>query len=235
MKYNKKLIEKSKKIIEDLKSENTIKDNPKLLGKISHLNENINKLDEMSKLFDILHQEYQESLKSFSFIKDFNNLITDINTYPEFLRKIFKILIFKMGGYSSSLMLYKPEEKIVEMVGYFNVELGFEFVGDKNNKTSFKMGEGIAGTAAKNLKPVIVEDVETSKKFKNIDNRNINSLVSLPLKYNNQLLGIINISHPKPRKFKKENKNFLEIISSIISLKTIISGYFDTGGIYGKK
>src|SRR6056297_937242 len=144
MKYNKKLIEKSK---------NTIKDNPKILGKISHLNKNINKLDEMSKLFDILHQEYQESLKSFSFIKDFNNLITDINTYPEFLRKIFKILIFKMGGYSSSLMLYKPEEKIVEMVGYFNVELGFEFVGDKNNKRSLKLGKGLLEHQEKNLNP----------------------------------------------------------------------------------
>lgn len=233
MKYNKTLIEKSKEIVKDLKSYDDIKKSPEILEKINNLNKNLSKLNEMSNLFNILHEEYQETLKSFSFMKDFSNLITDVNTYPEFLKKIFKILIFKMGGYSSSLMLYKPKENVVEMVGYFNVELGFEFLEDKKNRTSFKMGEGIAGTAAKNLKPLIVEDVEESKEFKNIENRNINSLVSLPLKYNNKLLGIINISHPKPKKFKNENKNFLEIISSIIALKTIINGYFDIGGIYG--
>lgn len=65
-------------------------------------------------------------------------------------------------------------------------------------------GEGIAGTVAKTRTPVLVEDIEQEKGFKNLrrDHYRTRSFISCPIVSKNKLLGVLNIND------KKDNSAF---------------------------
>ena len=62
-----------------------------------------------------------------------------------------------------------------------------------------KIGEGIAGTVAKNRYPVLVEDIEKESGFKNLrrDHYKTKSFISCPIISKNKLLGVLNINDKK--------------------------------------
>ena len=80
----------------------------------------------------------------------------------------------------------------------------------------FTIGEGIAGMAAVMRKPFIIHDTAVDPRFEARDNKiSIGSVLSLPMVYGkDELVGVLNLSHPVPNSFEEED---LRVLSALLS------------------
>ncbi|MFA6321708.1 MAG: GAF domain-containing protein, partial [Candidatus Omnitrophota bacterium] len=86
-----------------------------------------------------------------------------------------------------------------------------------NNKLPLKIGEGIAGKAAKENKPIIVKDVAKEKEYKHKDiakKESLHSLLCVPLSVKNKVIGVINCYTSKPHDFTETEINILTSIAN---------------------
>lgn len=93
---------------------------------------------------------------------------------------------------------------------------------DYLKKPPLKIGEGIAGKVAQTGEPIIVKDVREKPeyKYKEIAKReNLVSLLALPLKVKNKVIGVLNIYTDKPHDFTKKE---IEILSAIANQAAIV-------------
>lgn len=84
-------------------------------------------------------------------------------------------------------------------------------------ETHLKMGESIAGYVAQTGKPLLVSDIEQESKFarKSQEKYKTKSLVSVPLKVKNKVLGVININNKvSGEPFDKNDLNLLTTLAT---------------------
>ncbi|TYB31195.1 MAG: GAF domain-containing protein [Candidatus Mcinerneyibacterium aminivorans] len=217
--------EKLNYYINKIESYEKIKNNDEILFYLEKIEKEVENHRDFYDIFEILSDEYDKTYNILSLYKQVSRIMTTTNSFRKFLKSLFKLLIFELNGESTSVMIHNNKEKTLEMLGYFNIKRGFNFVYNNKKKTTFKIGEGIAGKVAKNKKPIILDKANNSKEFIKKNNFNINSLICLPLKYNNNLVGILNLSHVDKAVYNEEHKNLLNLIASIISLKAVLYGY----------
>jgi diguanylate cyclase (GGDEF)-like protein len=78
-----------------------------------------------------------------------------------------------------------------------------------------KIGEGIAGEAAKTGKCIFVSDATKDSRFKNFKMKvNIATLLSVPLKSEEGIIGVINFSHPISEEFDENRVNFILLLAN---------------------
>lgn len=84
-----------------------------------------------------------------------------------------------------------------------------------------KIGEGIAGWVAQNLKPVLLKDVSKDVRFANHQGRldyKTRSVLSVPILHNSELLGVLNVNNKRSGDaFLEDDLNLLLGISGQIS------------------
>ena len=81
-------------------------------------------------------------------------------------------------------------------------------------------GEGITGRAAKQGRIVAVRDVTIDKRNKYIPitgEEPFHSILSVPLKFQNEIIGVINVQTKKPRTFQKNERQLLKTIAHQVS------------------
>ena len=204
---------------------NQNKNDSETLFYLKKIEEEIVNNKDFYEIFEILSQEYNKTYQVLALYKQISNIITSSNNFENFLKNLFKVIIFELNGESTSVMIYNNSNRKLEMLSYFNIKRGFKFVYGKEDKTTFKIGEGIAGKVAKYKEPIIVDQTNKSKDFIRKTDVEINSLICLPLQYNNELIGTLNLSHIDTSVYNEEHINILKLIASIISLKAVLYGY----------
>jgi signal transduction histidine kinase len=125
------------------------------------------------------------------------------------IEKVTELLGVEMG----SLMLLDKESQELSI----KVAKGLSEEITKNAKT--KIGEGISGWVAENRKPLLIEDIEKDTRFRKRNGKYHNdSLLSVPLLADDQLLGVINVNNKSTKEiFSEEDLNILNKISIYIS------------------
>ena len=86
-----------------------------------------------------------------------------------------------------------------------------------NKKPPLKVGEGIAGKAALENKPIAVYDIsrEPEYKYKDIAKREgLKSLLSVPLAVKGRVIGVLNSYTSKPHKFINEEIDILTTVAN---------------------
>lgn len=139
--------------------------------------------------------------------------IDSIGNLNHLLSEIMRVSEKLLNAQASSVLLYDPKTKEL----YFEVALGKS--GSKIVQKRVKMGQGIAGYAAATGKPVNVGDAtRDSHFFKGFDVKTgfkTKSLLAIPLKRKNRLLGVLEILNKKGKKpFDKEDIALAKIIAS---------------------
>jgi signal transduction histidine kinase len=105
------------------------------------------------------------------------------------------------------LMDKKKNELIIEAASGLKQEIV--------KQTRTKLGQGISGWVAKELKPLLVKDINDFPHFKNksykpITKYNTNSLLSVPLVIKDELVGVLNITDKKDkRRFSEDDLDLL--------------------------
>jgi len=86
-------------------------------------------------------------------------------------------------------------------------------------KVSLAFGEGITGTVAKGRQPLQVPDVRAEPRFKWVrgyDLQGITSMLSVPLTWNDRVVGVMNVQTRQSRTFSREEIEFLSTIAALL-------------------
>ncbi|MCX5752693.1 MAG: GAF domain-containing protein [Candidatus Krumholzibacteria bacterium] len=117
---------------------------------------------------------------------EYMNHITD---RERLLKWLLEISIRAVGASSGSIMLYSAESREL-YIGYAN-GLSSEVV----DRTRQKLGEGIAGTVARTLTPLLITEIVNSPLYRDGREReDIASSISVALVHEGKLLGVLNVS-----------------------------------------
>lgn len=105
-------------------------------------------------------------------------------------------------------------EQLVQMAA-----IGDKINGEKKikNKLSIPIGKGIVGRVARTKKGIIISDTSMDRDYI-IDDKNRLSEITVPIVFNNKIIGIIDAEHPTKDFFNESQLNVLSQISTLISL-----------------
>jgi len=97
-------------------------------------------------------------------------------------------------------------------------------------------GEGITGRVAAAREPMVIPDVRADPRFlwvRGLDQRRfVSSMLSVPLSWHDQVVGVLNVQTERPRDFRPEDVEHLRAIADILAELGISKGafyhYFDS-------
>jgi signal transduction histidine kinase len=82
------------------------------------------------------------------------------------------------------------------------------------------MGQGITGIAAKSRSTVVSPDVHRDGRFawiRGVDQARFTSMVSVPLVWDEQVVGVLNVQTVEPREFTPASLRFLETLAGLLA------------------
>ncbi len=125
-------------------------------------------------------------------------------------------IAMKVTG-TDSCQLYLLDRRTNELVLRAADETGQSMIG----KIRLKVGEGITGWAARERKPVAISRNATSdgrfRYFPQIHEEEYESILSVPLVYRNQMLGVVNVRTREPHEYTKHQMRLLSGIASQVA------------------
>ncbi|MDD5292151.1 MAG: GAF domain-containing sensor histidine kinase [Candidatus Omnitrophica bacterium] len=153
-----------------------------------------NKINRLSVVYDVT--------------KDMNALIELDQCYRTLVDRLCRV--FNANIASLMLIDKKKNELVIEAASGLKEEIV--------KQARIKLGQGIAGWVAKELKPLLIKDIDDHPRFKNKNYKKVtkystNSLLSVPLLVNKELVGVLNITDRKDK--KRFNKGDLDLLVSI--------------------
>ena len=154
---------------------------------------------------------YQIYLKQIEAISKVANLITSGLYMEELLRLIVQVTAEIMNSKISSLMLLDPEKKELVVRATQSISEAY------NKKPNLKLGEGIAGIAAEEKKPICVLDVRQDTRYKNqglARKEGLVSLASVPLVVKGRVIGVLNCYTSKKHEFSKHELDLLSALAN---------------------
>lgn len=156
-------------------------------------------------------EDYEVYIKQIEALSKVANLITSGMYLEELLRLIVQVTAEIMNSKISSLMLLDPGKK--ELV----VKATQSISEDYNKKANIKLGEGIAGKAAMDNKPVCILDVKKDTRYLNQDiakKEGLCSLASVPMAVKGKVIGVLNCYTSKKHKFTKHELYLLTALAN---------------------
>ncbi len=130
------------------------------------------------------------------------------------LKTIMEKIVHALNCEVGSIMLLEPESKLLTIRASYGIEK--EIV----RTTRVKLGERISGWVAQHEEPLLIEDIESDPRFarRSSEKYYTKSLLSVPLKCKDRIVGVINVNNKKARQiFTQEDLQLLTGIASHIS------------------
>jgi signal transduction histidine kinase len=130
------------------------------------------------------------------------------------LDKVSDILGTELG--SVMLVDDKKQELFIKRANRLNRDI--------IKKTRVKIGEGISGWVAKEEQPLLVKDLSSDRRFKQYKKKTnrrytTDSLLSVPFKVGNRVIGVINVNNKKAKRiFTKKDLQILSFIAEETAL-----------------
>lgn len=94
------------------------------------------------------------------------------------------------------------------------------YTGEDVFKTSIKLGEGIVGAVAQDHRPLRVNDIRTDPRYLVLDAQTA-SEIAVPILFNEQLLGVLNIESPRVAAYDENDQEILATLGN--NLASIIA------------
>lgn len=166
------------------------------------------------------NERFEEKVSEFSLLRRIGEegfISTDLK---KLIKNFLDIILEETGGEHGSIMLLNKEANILETTVANGV-----FYSENTSMLSFPLGEGIAGYAAASGEIVYVPDTSIDDRFIKYKNAP-GSLISAPLKYRDDVLGVINISHSQKSFFKNNLVFLIPIITNQMALSVQNNFFF---------
>ena len=153
-------------------------------------------------------------------IKKVNQAISYAPDVERVASAILDILITEIGAANASIMMPADTNGHLEIRAARGSGDQAAACSEKSLGETFCVGEGIAGQVARELRPVIIRDTARASDFVCRDSQvKVGSLLSLPLVYGkDELVGVLNLSHPESEKFNDQAIGLLEHVLPPVAL-----------------
>ncbi|MDA0709958.1 MAG: GAF domain-containing protein, partial [bacterium] len=188
-------------------------------------------------------QRFEEKVRELSVVRRIGETLK----YTRDPRKVFEVIIDTIIDETSaencSLMLLNRETNELHTRaarGQQDAEISFYHIA--SGTRSFKLGEGIAGWVAQYGEPIAITNIEAAevvRLFPELDAtgnpvvipelpdvprfvtgtaHSIGSMLCLPLVIDNEVVGVVNMSHPLPEAFSSEDSQLMTIITDQVAI-----------------
>ena len=187
-----------------------------------HIEESLQKAnkdlkDKVEKESD-LNQELKNVVSNLTIINKFSILIQNAKTYDDVLWSVAKEAVAELGFIDCVIYVFdEKREYLLQRASH----------GTKNQKgreifnpIKIKCGEGIVGYVAKSGVSEIVSDTSKDSRYI-VDDDSRLSEITVPIVYEDQVIGIIDSEHPERDFFTNNHLGILETISAITATKII--------------
>lgn len=168
---------------------------------------------------DIARRDLDRSLHKLSMLFDITRALGAVQDLTRLLNMILERAIATVEAEKGSLMLLDDasDELVVRVVfGLPDKQVEKQINEGEFQCSRFKRGEGIAGQVLETGEPVRVDDVESNTSFtRREDSRNVHSLMCVPLKVDDETIGVINITNRRDGgRFGKEDMEILGALAN---------------------
>ncbi|MEW6673078.1 MAG: GAF domain-containing SpoIIE family protein phosphatase [Thermodesulfobacteriota bacterium] len=146
-------------------------------------------------------QDIETVSNRFKKLAEANRSLVEIESLDELFLRFIDLAKEVTTAESSLFFLYNSESRLLEIVSVRD-----DRFGDKRKSTvKFKMGEGVTGWVAQNRKAVLIEDAQKDSRFSRLADKHRNfttrSLLSVPLVYREELLGVLTAVNARYKPF----------------------------------
>jgi signal transduction histidine kinase/CheY-like chemotaxis protein len=137
------------------------------------------------------NEKLQIGIAQVNALSSAGNLLSTTTDLKEALTSILSLAIDVIGAKIGSVILIDNENNEL----YIGAACGLD--EDVINTSRMKLGSSISGYVAETGMPLIVEDIEKDERFARINRQKYESksLISVPLKYKDQVFGVINLNN----------------------------------------
>ena len=162
-----------------------------------------------------------DTLESLSTLSALSNLPVQIRDDPELLNGALRILMQNQDMQHCSVFL-DIDGNLVNAAGLSWAQLNAGVTEKPSTPPSshqFKRGEGLIGIAAETGKIQHCRDCSVDPRFKRMDGVDAyqpGSLISVPILFQDQTLGVVNISHRKSNVFSEWHERFLLVFCNML-------------------
>jgi signal transduction histidine kinase len=155
----------------------------------------------------------ERRLRELEFLHELTQLATQARDWDELMNTIIERTTVALRVDVCSLYLMDRDGDRLTLAATNGLDPGH--VG----KVSLAYGEGITGTVAKSRRPIAVPDVRVEPRFKWVrgyDLQGITSMLSVPLAWNDRVVGVINVQTRASRRFTPAETEFLVTIAALL-------------------
>jgi len=158
-----------------------------------------------------LHQEIKEELKEHALIYKINNFMNSTLDLEAILIKVVKSIQKYFNYFICDILLLDEQKEnlyIAAVDGYL--------VENRRN-IRIKLGQGVTGKVAVSGKPLLVPDVTKFKGYIQ-GTKKVRSEAAVPLKVNDELIGVLNVESKELNAFDKRDIKLLSILSTPVAI-----------------
>ncbi|MBI3601249.1 MAG: response regulator [Nitrospinae bacterium] len=157
---------------------------------------------------------FEKGLNSLSVIRKIGEMSLSAESVDEVCETAVKSFREELDFENCSIMLLDEKGGYLEIK---SVSGWGDMLNGGSKKGKIKIGEGIAGTVAMMKKPLFIPDVKKDERFKELPtNVKIGTILCLPLFSKEDLLGVINLSHPDTGAIHVEQAEMFLTLSHIV-------------------
>ena len=182
-------------------------------------------LEEKSKTIAKTNKALENKLREQSLLIDMARMLTSTIEKENLFQVIGEPLTTKLGIRDFALFLYNVEKQILEvkaLMGFKNPEA--------IKKITFAVGEGVSGQVIKSCKKIYIPDTHKESQYLYYKGERFEdgSFLSLPLVFQDNLIGVLNFTRPDPYAFSDEEIDLLEAAASQMAIALMNAKLYDT-------
>ena len=153
-------------------------------------------------------------LDQLAFLHEFAQLATETRNWDELMRTLVDRTTVALGVEVCSFYLLDRDGARLTLAatnGLDRAQVG---------QVSLAVGEGLTGRAAAELRPVSTNDVTTDERFswvRGFDIAGLRGMLSMPLVWNEQVVGVLNVQTTAPRDFNDDEIAFMATIAALLA------------------
>ncbi|HOQ80390.1 MAG TPA: GAF domain-containing protein, partial [Candidatus Cloacimonadota bacterium] len=134
--------------------------------------------------------------------------------------ELFSILKNIVNFSSASIYFLNQYEKKLELIASFGNEI------DMIKEIEFDLGKGLSAWLVKEQRSVLLNNIKGKEDVEK--EQTIRSFMSVPLKIESNLYGLINFGHYKANAFKKSSMSFMQVIAPFVAAMLSQNHYIET-------
>ena len=161
--------------------------------------------------------QLEEKVQELSLLRRIADIAGCIYNLNLFYKSFVDLLLEETNAMNCSLLLVQEAEpRFYLKAARGRNDDGSLFDCEVTLETSFEMGQGIAGRVAMLKEAIFVTDTSVDARFELRYTRSpIGSLLCSPLMYKNNVIGVVNLSHPEKKFFSENTRSLMHIACSI--------------------